>query len=703
MPVPPRWTADAATVRPMLATPLAGPVEPVLRSPAHVFERKYDGMRVLAAVAPGLPRPGVTLWSRNGHDKSAQFPDLVRELQRFGASLKGPVLLDGEVVALDARGEPTTFVDLGGRLHLTGRADITRQASAVPVALVVFDLLREGADDLRPLPLTDRKARLEKVFHTQTTERLRTAEFAAGDGERWMARAVAGRWEGLIAKDARRAYESGRRSHAWLKLKVQRQQAFVVGGWTEPRESREGFGALVIGYYEPVGRRLVLRPAGSVGSGFSHQDLARIHAQLCALAVKTCPFDPVPETLERATWVKPALVAEVRFAEWTRDQVVRHPVFLGLRDDKAPREVRRDGDATGQVVVLGGGEPPAPPPGPSSRPRAGQKDAHGWPDLAGLAAVVQQVEALETSRRGGTIALPGGLRLDITNPAKVFWPALGITKGELLRYYAQVAPALLPILDERPLVMKRYPNGVTGKSFYQQRAPDDPPAGVRVERVEGHDDPRVVGGALVTLLYTTQLASISQDPWFSRWQAPEIADVAALDLDPMPGVPFAQVRDVARLIAEQLDAIGVRAHAKTSGSSGLHIYLPLAEDTPFEAAQLFCRIVATLVAARYPKLATVERSVGARGRTVYVDFLQNISGKSLASAYSARANEFAGVSAPLRWEELDEDVHPEDVTLRTALARFRAAGDLWAATRTGPRLDMRAALDRLMSRVGSRA
>jgi bifunctional non-homologous end joining protein LigD len=208
MPQPARWTADAAAVRPMLATPLAGPVEPVLRSQAHVFERKYDGMRVLAEVAPGLPRASVTLWSRNGHEKSAQFPDVVRELQRFGASLKGPVVLDGEVVALDARGEPTTFVDLGGRLHLTGRADITRQTAAVPVALVVFDLLREGADDVRPLPLTDRKARLEKVFHTQTTERLRTAEFAAGDGERWMARAVAGRWEGLIAKDARRPYES---------------------------------------------------------------------------------------------------------------------------------------------------------------------------------------------------------------------------------------------------------------------------------------------------------------------------------------------------------------------------------------------------------------------------------------------------------------------------------------------------------------
>lgn len=706
MPAPPRWTADPATVRPMLATPLAGPAEPVLRSGTHVFERKYDGMRVLASVEPAQPLPRVTLWSRNGHEKTPQFPDVARELQRFGASLRAPVLLDGEIVALDARGEPTTFVDLGGRLHLEGRASIARKAAALPVALVVFDLLREADQDLRPLPLTDRKARLEKVFHTQTTERLRTAEFSAGDGERWMGRALAGRWEGLIAKDARRPYESGRRSKSWLKVKVARQQAFVVGGWTDPRESRDRFGALVIGCYEPVGRRLVLRPAGSVGSGFSQADLARIHDRLLALAVDACPFDPVPETLERAHWVKPELVAEVRFAEWTRDQVLRHPVFLGLRDDKAPREVRREGETEGQVVVATGPASNAPARARASRAgakRAAADGAAGWPSDPALDALLKQIEALETSRRNGRLTLPDGTQLDITNPAKVFWPALGITKGELLRFYAQVSPALLPILDDRPLVMKRYPNGVTGKSFYQQRAPDDPPPGVRVEEVEGHDEPRVVGGSLATLLYTTQLAAISQDPWFSRWTSPEIADLAALDLDPMPGVPFAQVREVARLIREQLEAIGVASFPKTSGSSGLHIYLPLDEHTPFEAAQLFCRIVATLVASRYPKLATVERSVSARGRTVYIDYLQNIPGKSLASAYSARANEFAGVSAPLRWDELDDDVHPEDVTVRTALARFRGVGDLWAPTRGVSRLDLRAALERLMSQSGGGA
>jgi bifunctional non-homologous end joining protein LigD len=209
---------------------------------------------------------------------------------------------------------------------------------------------------------------------------------------------------------------------------------------------------------------------------------------------------------------------------------------------------------------------------------------------------------------------------------------------------------------------------------------------------------RLIGGSLATLLYSAQLASISQDPWFSRVHSPLTADYVAIDLDPMPGVPFAQVRAVARFVGDELASIDAPACLKTSGSSGLHIYIPLEAGTSYEAGQLFCRIVATLVATRHSKIATVERKVGARGRTVYVDYLQNIAGKSLASAYSARANEFAGVSAPLAWGELDEGVHPEDVTLRTALARFREVGDLWAPMQGPRRLDLRNALDRLSRR-----
>jgi bifunctional non-homologous end joining protein LigD len=719
----PRWTDDPATVRPMFASALTGSAAAVTASSRHVFERKLDGMRVLAALEPAHPIPSVRLWSRNGHDKTAQFPDLVRELQRFATATGVPLLLDGEVVALDARGEPTTFVELAGRLHERDRGEITRKAAAVPVAMIVFDLLREGQADLRGLPLTDRKARLEKVFHTRGSERLRESEFSTGNGARWLARAARERWEGIIAKDATSRYESGRRSPCWLKVKVVRQQEFLVGGWTRPRNTRAHFGSLVVGYYEPVGADLVLRHAGSVGSGFTGDHLERLWNALKSRAIPTCPFGRIPPTMEPARWVRPDIVVEVRFSEWTPDGVLRHPVFMGVRDDVDPTGVRREADATSHGLVLSKrrGErvasddaPTCDAPvvakaeakrqkAPAINKRRSKKDPASsvWMDLSSDAAtLVEHLEALEAARRDAALALPGGTKLDVSNLHKVFWPALGLTKGDLMRHYVRVSPALLPIVEDRPLIMKRYPNGVTGKSFYQQRAPDDPPPGVRAEHVKGDEDvpTRLIGGTLGTLIYMVQLASISQDPWFSRVQSPGIADYVALDLDPMPGVPFAQVRDVARLVRDELASLDVPACLKTSGSSGLHVYIPLEPGATYEAGQLFCRIVATLVARRHPAIATVERSVAARGRTVYVDFLQNIEGKSLASAYSVRANEFAGVSTPLAWSELEDDVHPEDVTLRNAAARFRETGDLWAPMARGPRADLRDALVRLERR-----
>lgn len=311
--------------------------------------------------------------------------------------------------------------------------------------------------------------------------------------------------------------------------------------------------------------------------------------------------------------------------------------------------------------------------------------------------MVTQLRTLEDSRRDGTIDLPAGARLGVTNLAKLFWPKLKLTKGDLLRYYAEVAPLILPAVADRPLVMKRFPNGVGGKAFYQQRSrQENPPPTVRVEQLPAGMDPipeegarRFIGGSLITLLYMTQIAAISQDPWFSRVQSPLDADYVALDLDPGDGTPFSRVLDVARWIRDELASLRVPAVPKTSGSSGVHIYIPLAPHTSYESGMLFCQIVATVIAARHPKAATVERAVAARPRgTVYVDFLQNIHGKTLATAYSARASEFAGVSTPLRWKELDTKLDPRDYTIVTAPARFREAGDLWARLRTDKPTDL---------------
>ena len=288
----------------------------------------------------------------------------------------------------------------------------------------------------------------------------------------------------------------------------------------------------------------------------------------------------------------------------------------------------------------------------------------------------------------------------MTNLHKIFWPQQKLTKGDLLRYYAEIASVILPAVAERPLVMKRFPNGIDGAPFYQHRV-EDVPAGVRVETVRVADErPQIVGGTLKTLLYTAQLAAISQDPWFSRVSTPEFADYTAIDLDPAEGTPFAQVLDVARWVRDELDAIGAVGVPKTSGASGLHVYIPLPAGTPYDAGLLFCQIVATVVAQKHPKIATIERAVRARGARVYVDYMQNVLGKTLATAYSARASEYAGVSAPLTWNEIDAGIDREDFTITTMSRRLKDVGDLWKPLRTSKGVDL-SRVERYASRAGS--
>jgi len=307
---------------------------------------------------------------------------------------------------------------------------------------------------------------------------------------------------------------------------------------------------------------------------------------------------------------------------------------------------------------------------------------------AAAPGLVDALQALEDARRDGVLELPDGEKINVSNLHKIFWPKQKLTKGDLFRYYVRAAPLLLPALADRPLVMKRFPNGVAAPPFYQHRAPQVPP-GVRTEVVSVVEQrPQIIGGTLKTLLYTTQLAAISQDPWFSRVQHPEFADYAAFDLDPSQGVPFARVLDVARWIRDELDALGAVGVPKTSGSDGLHIYIPLPPGTPYDAGLLFCQIVATVVVQKHPTVATVERSVNARGRRVYVDCLQNILGKTLATAYSARASDYAGVSAPLTWKEVHAGVDREAFTIRTMKARVKKVGDLWAGLRKSKGVDL---------------
>jgi bifunctional non-homologous end joining protein LigD len=660
-------------IQPMLASLTDAPLD----DPHFVYEPKYDGIRAVAEIGRA-----VRLWSRLGNDKAAQFPEIARALERWAKKRKAAVVLDGEIVALDEKGEPTGFQALQGRIHLSDPARPTRHArarrpanspSAIATAFIAFDVLQDGKTDLRERPLTERRAALEKIFSKTGDPILRLSRQVRGDGHALYDEAFKQGWEGLIAKHAASLYKPGKRTPDWRKVKIIHEQEFVIGGWTEPRQTRSYFGALLLGVYETAD---CLKYVGHTGTGFNERELARLMKLLKSRDTSESPFCDTIKTNEPAHWVKPELVAQIKFTEWTADAKLRHPVYLGLRDDKQPMDVARE-----NVRIRGSGfGVQRSRRTPRARGSTGAEVATG--DLVG------QLRELEKARRDGVLTLPDGDALKVTNLAKVFWPKLKLTKGDLFRYYAQVAPFLLPVLNDRPLVMKRFPNGIEAQPFYQHRAPDYPP-GIRVETVTvAETRQHIIGGTLKALLYTTQLAAISQDPWFSRVQHPQFADHAALDLDPSDGVPFERVLDVARWIRDELDVLAAKGWAKTSGSDGLHIYVPLPPGTPYDAGMIFCQIVATVVAQKHPKVATVERTVAARGKRVYIDFLQNILGKTLASAYSARASDYAGVSTPLSWKEIDDGVDRREFTITSTPARLAKIGDLWKGLLTAKGFDL---------------
>lgn len=661
--------------------------EPSLKLKDYVYEPKVDGIRAIVEVLPGSPKASVRLWSRNGNEKTTQFPDVVDGVGTWLKKITAPVVLDGEVVALDEEGRPASFQRIQHRIHVTVPGFNSRKKilspEEQPVAFVAFDLLRDGDRDLRNLCLYERRELLEALFkkHRPPASRIvRLTDQSIGDGTALKKQAQSENWEGLMVKLSRSPYRAGRRSPEWLKLKLTKQDEFVVCGWTDPGGTRMHFGSLILGAQGPSS----LQYAGEVGTGFKGPELERLMAMLKRIESPSSPFNPPPKILTakgRPHWVKPLLVAQIRYTEITDDGRLRHPAYLGLRDDKLPAEVKL--------------------PAPSGSAAKGRSGATAAPEqklsAAEIDSLIDQLNFLEKARKNGRLKLPNGDDLEVTNLHKIFWPAIKKTKGDLIRHYVRMAPYILPVVDNRPLVMKRMPNGADQPFFYQHRAPEPVPSGVRIETLPNDDVPaRLIGGSLKTLLYMAQLASISMDPWFSTMDDLDSADQVAIDLDPQPGATFSQILDVAHWVEEELDRVKVQGFPKTSGSEGLHVYIPLPQGTPYEAGMLFCQIIATMVAAKYPKVATVERMVKRRkDGTVYVDYLQNIQGKTLACAYSARGSAFAGVSAPLTWKEVHQRPRPQDFTIDTIEKRVKKVGDLWSKMRNHKGTDLLAAIGKL--------
>jgi len=645
---PPRRTVRAADVRPMLAERAEAPFS----SPDWLFEVKYDGYRMIGAREDGKG----LLYTRNGRPAAERFPEVAHAL----AALPGErVVLDGEIVATDREGRPS-FQRLQRRALLRRPRDVARASVESPVTYFVFDLLAWGDRDLRDLPLATRKELLERMVPPRGPLRLAPAFVERGEA---VYDEVARRGlEGVVAKRADAPYRAGRSSR-WKKLRRLRTDDFAVVGYTAPRGGRPGFGALHLAAHvadDPDGGLVY---SGRVGTGFSDARLVEIRRALEPLRRDTPPCTgPVPQTRGH-TWVEPRLVCEVRFSEVTADGLLRQPAFLRLRDDKDPADCVREPAAGASGAASGAADEPP-------EPAAGEGAAREVP---------------------------------FTNLGKVFWPGEGTTKGELVAYHRAIAPWLLPYLRDRPLVLTRHPDGIAGKSFFQKDAPTWVPDWVRTERMWSEHAEREVSYFVCddvdSLLYVVNLGTIPLHVWASRVADLQHPDWCILDLDPK-GAPFADVVALAREIRALCEEVELPAFPKTSGASGLHVLVPLGGRLTFEQCRMLAELLARIVVARRPEIATLTRRIADREGRVYVDHLQNGHGRLLVAPFSVRPLPGAPVSMPLRWREVSRRLDPTRYTIRNAPARMKRLGDDPLAPVLGETPDLEAVLARLAERVG---
>lgn len=611
---------------------------------AWLFELKYDGYR-LGARREG---PGVVLSYRSGEDATGLFPEVVKAL----GMLPADAVLDGEVVVLGPDGRPS-FQALQQRAQLARAQDVARASVERPATFFAFDLLSLGGLDLRPLPLLQRKRLLASVVPRLGA--VRFADHVEGRGEALWREVEARGLEGIVAKRADAPYRSGARSATWLKVPVARTVDLAVIGFTRPKGARGRFGALLLASHEEGGWRY----AGSVGSGFTGAQLEALHARLAPRARPTPPCSgPLPPGRGHS-WVEPELVVEVRFREWTEEGLLRQPVFVRVREDKRPQEARRDGAPQREPPPVRAGEPPAP---------------------------VRQE----------------GARVEVTNADKVFFPAEGITKGDVVAYYREIAPYMLPFLKDRPLVLTRYPDGIEGKSFFQKDAPEWRPAWMRTVRIrsEERDLDHFLVDDVEGLAWIANMGTIPIHVWSSRVGNLERPDWCVVDLDPKEA-PFAHVVRIARALHALCDELGLPSYPKTTGQKGLHVLVPLGGQLTHAQARSLGELLARAVEAELPDISTTARAVGARGGRVYLDFLQNGMGKTIAAPYTVRPRPGAPVSLPLRWSDVNAKLDPARFTIRTAPARARKGSDPLLPV-LDERPDLLSALERLRVRMGSR-
>ncbi len=671
VPLNPKGVAGAqlarfpAEVAPMLASLAKSPFS----HPDWIFEPKLDGYRIIALIRDG----NVTLLSRRGNNVTTQYDILVPELSRQPAY---ELILDGEIIAMDEKGRQC-FQCLQNYLN-TLRRKAGGVASQFPLIYYVFDILYLDGYDLRSTTLRSRKELLRGILTPASLVKM--VDYFPKDGEMVYEAAMKNGLEGVIAKQIDSVYESGKRSLNWLKVKAMLSDEFVIGGYSVAAKGRaQTFSSLLLGYFNNAGKLIF---AGHVGSGFDEESLRELKNRLDAIRLDRCPFAEVPALNAPTVWVRPELVAEVKFSEWTQEGRLRIPVFVRLREDKAPGEVHR----TESVTVLA----------PSQRTNSNSSGS--------------VLEQLQNTRDNFFIEIEGN-KIRLSNMGKILWPATashsGLTKRDFLVYLGKVAPYFLPHLKDRPLTMSRYPDGIYGEHFYQKHWGHPVPdfvQRVNISEEKGTKREYLICNNLASLLWLGQLGNIEFHTWFSRISGGqdipegqnidyllEYPDFIIFDLDPyiysgqepsgeepeLNRAGFARASEVALWLKEILDELGLNAFVKTSGKTGIHVYVPIMRRLNYKAVRSASEIVGKFLVQNHPQDITTEWAQEKRKGKVFMDYGQNVRGKTLASAYSPRPAPDATVSTPLRWEELGK-VYPTDFTLGTLPERLKETGDLWA-------------------------
>ncbi|MBX9678779.1 MAG: DNA ligase D [Gemmataceae bacterium] len=618
-------------VKPMLAT-LA---DAAFDREGWIFEIKWDGYRAIAFVEEGSCR----LVSRNQLAFGPHFNLVGDEL----AKLKHDVVLDGELVVVGPDGKPS--FQLLQQFQKGGKGTLLYE---------VFDILHLDGEDLRSRPLLERKQVLIDVL--KNGKRVRVSDHVEEHGIDFYEEIARQGLEGMIAKNGSSTYQEDARSLAWLKIKTKRRQEAVIGGFTEPRRSRSDLGALILGVYE--GDRLVY--IGHAGGGLATPTRRDLRKELDPLVQETCPFADRPKPNAPVHWVKPKLACEVEFGEWTEEGQMRHPVYIGMRRDKPATSIRRE-------------LPIAAEEAKKATPRNGKAKS----------------KPAETGSGEGP---------NLTHLDKVYWPNEGFTKGDLIEYYRDIAPVMLPYLVDRAESLHRHPNGIHGPNFFQKNAGEVAPEWVETTVIRTQDSKRDIEYVLCqnanTLLYLANLGCIEMNPWSSRVGNLDNPDFLVIDLDPEE-IEYVHVVEAALAVRKALDRFDCPSYCKTSGKTGLHLFVPLGGKYAYDGCRRFAEIVAAIVQKQLPKTTSIERMPRNRQERVYLDYLQNGIGKTLAAPYSVRPYPGATVSAPLKWSEVRRTLDPSRFTIRTMRRRVDKVGDLWEPV-LGKGIDLEASLAKAM-------